>query len=352
MSAQRGLESRLGRQACVLQADHHPVGAGAGDTRQSGRARRRRYRRRPAGERRAVARGQGQAQGDLDAAIQCRHLHFDEQHRSRRSTTSMCAAPSPLRCPMTTCSRRPCSAAARRCSARPGPTASRPSGAYPIPQPVKLDLEKAKEYLKAAGHAGRLLDHVQLQCRSGFDRRTDGGAGRRNRSPRSASRSISRRCRTRRCRRRSTRRSFPSSPRASSPGCPRPTISTAISTPAISAGTTHRSTIPNWWRLRRKPVSSPTRPKYEEDGQEAQRHPFQRNAADSALATEPGRGDGALDRRLHLSVSPPGRLSRPQPQVTRSGMMAAFGATMIRAGEALPVLASGALWRARLHLSC
>ena len=29
--------------------------------------------------------------------------------------------------------------------------ASRPSGAYPIPQPVKLDLEKAKEYLKAAG---------------------------------------------------------------------------------------------------------------------------------------------------------------------------------------------------------
>ena len=26
-----------------------------------------------------------------------------------------------------------------------------PSGAYPIPQPVKLDLEKAKEYLKAAG---------------------------------------------------------------------------------------------------------------------------------------------------------------------------------------------------------
>src|SRR5260370_21612105 len=27
------------------------------------------------------------------------------------------------------------------------------SGAYPIPQPVKLDLEKAKDYLKAAGLA-------------------------------------------------------------------------------------------------------------------------------------------------------------------------------------------------------
>jgi ABC-type transport system substrate-binding protein len=77
------------------------------------------------------------------------------------------------------------------------------SGAYPIPQPVKLDLDKAKDYLKAAG--------------------------------------------------------FPSSPRASSPGCLRPTISTAISTPEISAGTTRRSTTLNWWRSRRKPVLRPTR---------------------------------------------------------------------------------------------
>src|ERR1700692_3931700 len=40
--------------------------------------------------------------------------------------------------------------------------------------------------------------------------------------------------------------------------------------------------------------------------QEAQRDPFRRNAADSAVAAEPGRGDGAVDRRLYLSVSPPG----------------------------------------------
>ncbi len=110
------------------------------------------------------------------------------------------------------------------------------SGAYPIPQPVKLDLDKAKDYLKAAG----LPDGFSTTSRS-------------------ASRSISRSCRMRRCRRRSMRRSFPSSPRASLPGCPRPTISTAISTPAISAGTTHRSIIPNWWRSRRRPVSKPTR---------------------------------------------------------------------------------------------
>ena len=77
--AQRGLESRHGRQVGVLQARHRAVGAGAGDARQPGRARRCRSRRRSAGERRAVARGQGQAEGDLDAAIQFRHLRLDEQ---------------------------------------------------------------------------------------------------------------------------------------------------------------------------------------------------------------------------------------------------------------------------------
>src|ERR1700719_3041547 len=33
----------------------------------------------------------------------------------------------------------------------PWPDAQPPSGAYPIPQPVKLDLDRAREYLKAAG---------------------------------------------------------------------------------------------------------------------------------------------------------------------------------------------------------
>ena len=49
IAARRDLESRLGQQARVLQAGHHPVGAGAGDPRQSGRARRRRSRHRSAG---------------------------------------------------------------------------------------------------------------------------------------------------------------------------------------------------------------------------------------------------------------------------------------------------------------
>ena len=69
MTPQRGLESRHGRQVGVLQARHRAVGAGAGDARQSGRARRCRSRHRSAGERRPVARGKGQAEGDIDATV-------------------------------------------------------------------------------------------------------------------------------------------------------------------------------------------------------------------------------------------------------------------------------------------
>ncbi len=68
------------------------------------------------------------------------------------STSRTCAVPWPMRCLMTTCSRRHCSAAVICWPARPGPTASRRAGAFPIKQPIKLDLEKAKAYLKAAGY--------------------------------------------------------------------------------------------------------------------------------------------------------------------------------------------------------
>ena len=67
--AQRGLESRHARQIGVLQAGDRADGAGAGDPRQSGRARRRRHHRRFAGQRHPVAGEQGHAEGDLDAAI-------------------------------------------------------------------------------------------------------------------------------------------------------------------------------------------------------------------------------------------------------------------------------------------
>ena len=77
--AQRGLEPRLARQAGLFQARDRAVRAGARDPRQFGRARRCRSCRRSPGQRRAVARGQGQAQGDLDAAIQFDHLRLDEQ---------------------------------------------------------------------------------------------------------------------------------------------------------------------------------------------------------------------------------------------------------------------------------
>ena len=57
-----------------------------------------------------------------------------------------------MRCPMTTCSRRRCSGAARRSTARTGRTARRRRGAiFPIPQPLKTDLAEAKKLLTAAG---------------------------------------------------------------------------------------------------------------------------------------------------------------------------------------------------------
>ncbi len=74
------------------------------------------------------------------------------------------------------------------------------SGAYPIPQPVKLDLGKATEYLKEAG----LPDGFRPLSASMSARLQPPNRWlpwSRNRSPRSASASISRNCRTRRCRR-------------------------------------------------------------------------------------------------------------------------------------------------------
>ena len=184
---------------------------------------------------------------------------------------------------------------------------------------------------EGGGHAGRLLDHVQLQCRPGLDRRTDGGAGQGIARPRSASRSISRSCRTRRCRRRSTRRSCRSSPRASSPGCPRPTISTATSTPAISAGTTPSINNPELAAIAQKARFEPDKAKYEEDGlklnaihfSEMPQIPLWQPSQDAVMAH--------IARRLHLPVPPPGRLSRSQPQVT-GRCDGGFGATVMRAG--------------------
>ncbi len=46
-----------------------------------------------------------------------------------------------------------------------------------------------------------------------------------------------------------------------------------------------------------------------------ERDPLRRNATDSDLATEPGRGDAALDQGLRLPVPPPGRLPRSEPGI-------------------------------------
>ena len=60
----------------------------------------------------------------------------------------------------------------------------------------------------------------------------------------------------------------------------------------------------------------PDKAKYEEDGRKLNAIHFERDAADPAVAAEPGRRDGVVDRRLHLPVPSSGRLSRRQPQVT------------------------------------
>src|SRR5713226_6487423 len=116
------------------------------------------------------------------------------------------------------------------------------TGAYPFQQPVKLDLERARNISRR--QACRTVSRPRSASTSARLRQPNRcRRWSRNPSPRSASRSIFRNCPMRRCRRRSTRRSCLSSPKALSPGCRRPTISTAISIPASSAGTTAASKI-------------------------------------------------------------------------------------------------------------
>ena len=94
----------------------------------------------------------------------------------------------------------------------------------------------------------------------------------------------------------------------------------------------------------------PDKAKYDEEDQEAQRHPFRHDAAGRALAAEPGRGDGPIDRRLHLSVPPSGRLSRPQPQVS-SDCHEQLWRNDDAGSEALYVLAACPVRRAGFHVS-
>ena len=92
--------------------------------------------------------------------------------------------------------------------------------------------------------------------------------------------------------------------------------------------------------------------KYEDDGQGAERAststqmpqiPLWQPNQDAVMA--------AVDRRLRLPVPPAGRLPRPQPQVDGERHdWRPLAATAGRAGRRLPVVAAGAVRRARLHL--
>jgi len=176
--ARRELESRIGRQAGRLQASHHPVGPepatranlSSAATPISSSICRRRC---------AVAGSKGKLK-----VISTRNTmpspSFDEQPdppfdniNVRRAIAYGC-----LRRHVQAALFWPRGAAVRRDWAMTSRRAR-----LPIPQPVKLDIDKAKAYLKEAA-CRTASRHVQLQCRPGFDCRTDGGLSRNPRQDR------------------------------------------------------------------------------------------------------------------------------------------------------------------------
>ena len=332
--AQRGLEARPGEQVAVLQAGHHPDRAGARDARQPRRARRCRYRHRSAGERRPVALAKGklkvvstpQSNAFTLVSMNKQIAPFDNVKVRQAVAYALPyddmfkAALFGRGAPLYGATGRMASrrAAPSRSRSRSRPTSPRPRNIWPKPAcPTGFSTTFSFNVGQAATaepmaalvkeSLGKIGIKVEIQKLPDAQMSTQ-----------------------------ITRRSCRSSPRASSPGCPRPTTSTAISTPAISAGTTASINNPETGGDRAGRPLRDRQGQVRGRRQEAQRHPFQRAAADPALAAQPGRRDGALDRRLHLSVPPPGRLSRSQSEIT-VGMMAAFGATSSgRAGGSCP----------------
>ena len=222
------------------------------------------------------------------------------------------------------------------------------SGAYPIPQPVKLDLDKAKEYLKAAGMP------------DGFSTTFSFNVGQASTAEPMAA---------------LVKESLAKiGIKVDIQKLPDAQMSTQINEkklPFFTEGIVawlpstdyfYRNFYTGNQRWNYSSINNPElvaiaqearfetdKAKYEEDGKKLNAIHFERDAADTALAAQPGRGDGAVDRRLYLPVPPPGRLSRSQPQVTgrHDGGLWRNGNA---GGQAVPVLASGAVRRAGLHL--
>jgi len=285
----RELESRLSQQARGLQAGHHPVGAGTGD-----RAN-------------LVERGDADLVVDLQAS--------DVQSLETKGKLKVISTPqynavtfvamNNLIPPFDNINVRRAVAYAlpyddmfkAALFGRGAPlfganwADGKPSsGAYPIPQPVKLDLDKARRISRkpALRTASR---HVQLQCRAGVDRRTDGRPGQgiarqdrhQGRYPETAG--------WRRCRRRSTRRSsfFTRGHRRLA------ALDRLFLPQLLYRQSALELLIDRQCRIDGGRAGSPLRAdktKYEEDGKKLNAS-IQRDAADPALAAEPGRGDGA-----------------------------------------------------------
>ena len=195
------------------------------------------------------------------------------------------------------------------------PDGKPPNGVYPFPQPVKLDLDKAKEYLKAAGmpdgfsttFSFNVGQAATAEPMAALVKESLGKIGIKVDIQKLPDAQMSTQINEKKL----------------------PFFTEGIVAWLPSTDYFYRNFYtgnqrwnycsidnPELAAIAQEARFEPDKAKYEEDGRKLNAIHFDRDAADPALAAEPGRGDGDVDRGLHLSVPPAGRLSRPQPQVS------------------------------------